>query len=255
MRVGRDMLGGNFKPNGDTTKYDWNGFMFDVQKRHLAIIDTDTTQVLLWAIGLDPEAHFVTDKGQKRSLGDSLRVENYKYYSMLAAAGSLLYIIKHCNKPQGCVLKQYLGTDEEVYELIKRHPALSESCKFCHGLQPDKGRPLVPPAIQAIMHYIGAHLLGKEDEASFFANTLAKFGLDIAYPHAINEGPGLHNPANLWLNWLKEQKEGNIDISRERKITGTIHAWNLYIRGRRIKQKEFIVPKFAAISKLDLEKI
>ena len=260
-QIARDQGNDNFKLNGDTIKFDYNGRMYDGQKRQKACIVSDTTQIMWWAIGNDPGAHFVTDKGQKRSLGDSLRIEGYARYTILAAAGAWLYIVKFCNEPNGLNLKVNLGSDEEVFEIIKRHPDLIKSVAFCHGLIPGKSKErqsrnqLIPCSLMSAIHYLATHFLDKTEEAEAFVSTVTKFPRDVAYPHAVNHGKNLYNPVNLWLTWLDEKKKGGISVSREQKGTGTFYAWKLYAEGKRIEQKNFKLPTYSSIPGLDLGRI
>ena len=261
-QISRDMGHGTnvqFLENGDTIRFDWNGYMFDGQKRNRGVITSDTPQVLTWAIGLNPEAHFVTDKGQKRRLADSLKIAGYKNYSVMAAAAVWLYIIKYCNEPTGFVMKQRLGSDEEVYTLIRKHPDLVRSIAYCVGCRPGKRKDLIsrgqliPVGLVSVIHYLATNFLGKEEEAAGFANTIAKYSLPVPYPHAVDNGPKLYNPASVWLKWLDERKKADVYISREIKGTGTIQAWNLYSAGRKIEKLK--LSNYAAITGLDLDRI
>jgi len=260
--IARDMERGTnvlFKENGDTIKFDRNGCMFDGQKREQAIILSNTPQVMLWAVGLDPEAHFVTDKGQKRSLGDSLRIERYRQYTIHAATAHWLYLFKFSNDPVKGLDTRQVGSDEEVYELIKRHPLLAESCRYCHGALPGKARrepgvsykQLLPVSLLAAIHYVATNFLDKEEEANFFVNTIMKFPLDTAYPHARERKPRQYNPVALWLDLVDKNQKAGIYVRRETKGTGTIQAWNLYSDGKWLEK--FKLSKFAAIANLDLD--
>ena len=261
-QIARDQGNGHFKPNGDTIKFDWDGRMYDGQKRQKAIIVSDTTQILWWSIGNDPDAHFVTDKGQKRSLSDSLRIEKYRNNTNLAAAGGWLYIIKFCNEPKGLSIKT--GSDEEVFDIIKNNPGLIDSVSFFQGRRPGSGsKPalekkrgsLIPGGLIAAMHYIGSHFLNRKDEADAFVNTITKFPREVAFPHAVNHGGKLCNPLNLWLTLLDQRKKANITVPRDVMGTGTFYAWNLYAQGKRIEQKNFRLPVYQAITGLDLDAI
>ena len=266
--IARDMERGTnvlFKENGDTIKFDWNGRMYDGQKREQAIVLSNTAQVMSWAIGLDPEAHFVTDKGQKRSLGDSLRIEGYSQYTIHAASAHWLYLLKYSNDSSTGLNTRQVGSDEEVYEIIKRHPLLADSCRYCHGALPGKSRKskghgdwasyrqLIPASLLTAIHYVATHFLDKEEEANFFVNTVVKFPLDTAYPHAIARKPKEHNPVSLWLDWVNKSQEAGIYVRREQKGTGTIQAWNLYSEGKWLEK--FKLSKYAAISNLNLDLI
>lgn len=265
-QITRDMEHGTnvqFLENGDTIRFDWDGRMFDGQKRNMAIIASDTPQILTWAIGLNPEAHFVTDKGQKRSLGDSLRIDGYSHYTIVAAAGIWLYIIKYCNEPGGFVLKQRLGSDEEVYRLIKRHSGLLKSVSHCHGALPGKRadnvagsrHQLVPVSLLSVIHYIAKEFLDSGEIADAFVRTVTKFPLEVAYPHAMESGPGLYNPVSIWLKWLDERKKEDIIVTREMKGTGTIQAWNLYSQGKRLEKMKFPKSNHSIINGLNLDLI
>lgn len=257
MEHGTDVL---FKENGDTIKFDWNGRMFDGQKRERAIVISNTAQVMCWAIGLDPEAHFVTDKGQKRSLGDSLRIEGYSHYTVHAATAHWLFLIKYSNDPSTGLEPRQVGSDEEVYELIKKHPRLAESVSYCHSKLPHKRSEkgvtfsrsqLIPISLLSAIHYIAMNFLDKKDEVDFFVNAFVKFPHDTAYPHAVARQPKEYNPVSLWLNWVKERQEAGVYVRREAKGTGTLQTWNLYSEGKWLTK--FKLSKFAAIANLDLD--
>ena len=226
-QITRDMANATFLENGDTIKFGWDGFMYDGQKRNRGVIASDTTQILTWAIGLDPAAHFVTDKGQKRSLSDSLRIEGYNYYTNTAAAGSWLYILKYCNsEDSGFRLKSRLGSDEEIYSLL------------------------------IVIHYLASEFLHKREEVGAFVNTVAKFPLEVAYPHAVDDAQkGFYNPLNLWLKYLHDRKESKTYVSREAMGTGTLQAWDLYASGRRLRPKDFKLSTFHAMEGLDISQI
>jgi len=267
-QIARDMEHGQnalFKENGDTIKFDWNGRMFDGQKRERAIIASDTPQIMSWAIGLDPEAHFVTDKGQKRSLGDSLRIEGYSHYTIVAASAQWMYLLKYSNQERagldgkiGLDPRQS-GSDEEVYEIIKRHPGLLKAVSFCHSTLPSKRvggfsrSTLIPVSLIAAIYHLASTYLGKEDEAACFVSAMVKFPLDTAYPHALERKSKMYNPVSLWLRWVKERQEAGVYVRREVKGTGTIQAWNLYSEGKWLDK--FKLSKFSAISGLNLDVI
>ena len=262
-QITRDMANATFLENGDTIKFGWDGFMYDGQKRNRGVIASDTTQILTWAIGLDPAAHFVTDKGQKRSLSDSLRIEGYNYYTNTAAAGSWLYILKYCNsEDSGFRLKSRLGSDEEIYTLIKQNPKLTDSVSAVCNMLPGRRQfiasrsILIPASLLIVIHYLASEFLHKREEVGAFVNTVAKFPLEVAYPHAVDDAQkGFYNPLNLWLKYLHDRKESKTYVSREAMGTGTLQAWDLYASGRRLRPKDFKLSTFHAMEGLDISQI
>lgn len=81
---------GEWKLNGETVAFSWDGVLRDGQNRLMAIIEAGIPVDTVVVRGVDPESQITMDSGTKRTLSDFLKMAGYKNYKQVATIGAAL---------------------------------------------------------------------------------------------------------------------------------------------------------------------
>lgn len=90
----RDMESGNWRDNGETIKFDWNGRLVDGQHRLAALVRAGIPHRFLVVRGVDPDSIHTIDMGVARRYSDVLRMNGVPNGLQMAAMERRLYLWK-----------------------------------------------------------------------------------------------------------------------------------------------------------------
>ena len=119
-----EMSGGLWKENGEPIIIGSDNVLIDGQHRLLAIIESGTTQKMIVAYDVDPEARRTVDGGLRRSSSDVLSVEGLQNgHRAGAALAAMINIIRGSRNFTGSVPKElligaYFEIEKELHESL-----------------------------------------------------------------------------------------------------------------------------------------
>lgn len=90
----RDMESGNWRDNGETLKFDWNGRLIDGQHRLAALVRAGIPHRFLVVRGVDPDSIHTIDMGVARRYADVLRMNGVRNGAQMASMERRLYLWK-----------------------------------------------------------------------------------------------------------------------------------------------------------------
>ena len=228
----RDMQEGDWCWTGDPIRFDKSGALIDGQHRleacKLAGVPFESTVIR----DLDENIMRFLDRGVKRTVADTLRLEGHPQSLILGAAARWLYYFKH----GAAAMSKSKVTSIEVLKMADAHPLLDESCKAVESAFGPS------PSLLAAVHYVGAVLLDQKETADEFATVFVS-------GKKFYEGDAAH----VWRERLIRSKEGRTRIIQEFMQRGTTHAWNLF--RDRTPCVILRIPEFVAFNELDYKKL
>lgn len=80
------MAAGQWRQNGETLKFDRDGFFIDGQHRLLGVVQSGVTILTGVTFGLDPDVMPTIDTGTRRTAADAMGLEGYSNRTVLSAA-------------------------------------------------------------------------------------------------------------------------------------------------------------------------
>lgn len=90
----RDMESGNWRDNGETLKFDWNGRLVDGQHRLAALVRAGIPHRFLVVRGVDPDSIHTIDMGVARRYADVLRMNGVRNGAQMASMERRLFLWK-----------------------------------------------------------------------------------------------------------------------------------------------------------------
>lgn len=224
----RDMQNGCWQFTGEALKLSLNGHLIDGQHRLLACIKADVPFKTLVIYDLSPEVQDVIDTGRGRTVADTLHLAGFTHAARTAAACRYMFNIKHG-------YSKYKISASEALNIFRKHPALHDSSAAVTGAYGPS------QALLTAIHYIGVHLLDKQPFADEFISVFITG----------NSFDGC--AAQAWRERLIRLKAAHSPIKRPNMFFGTIHAWNLFVKRKDVKQIR--TPDHAVIEGLDVDLI
>lgn len=217
-RYAEAMARGEWLINGDTIRFSAAGKLLDGQHRLSAIIEANTPIECVIVRGLDDNVFETIDQGKRRSVGDVLFIDGYKYRNELGATLGLIYY----NKMGGIDKKEIMRpTIHQLIEILNSDEArILESVQYICAMS-IRGA-LVSRPISAYIHY-QISKRGYIDQANkFFAGLYKGFGLEEK------------SPILLLRNHLISVKGKNgLLFGKKYTIAIVIKTWNAYIQCKR----------------------
>lgn len=214
----RDLMGrqkrGEWKPNGDTIRFDSDGKLRDGQHRLTMVVNTELPFETVVVRGINPDAFITIDTGRKRSLGDVLGIDGYEHSPVLAH--SVRYLRYY-------VSRRYAGFSyEQQRELLKKHLGLITSLNFYLGLEAPAGGP-GRQSIFVALHYLFSQV--SEEASNDFIERLVT-GLHLNEPN---------DPVYRLRGQLIYYKSARVHPNEAQIFGIAIFAWNAKQQGREQK--------------------
>ncbi|SDJ22497.1 hypothetical protein SAMN05192558_109293 [Actinokineospora alba] len=202
-----------FKLNGETIKFDEEGWLIDGQHRLAAIVFADIPVVMYVAHNVPRSAIVSIDMGRSRSLTDQLRVAyNYRNPGDL---GTIVRMILEWNETGWISQKSFRQVDpDEVHDYIRSNPDVIELPRVATGLGGD--------LVTAIM---------KRNQCGFLMWLLSRVDADDAkrfMNNLVNSVADYENDPCVLLrkHLLKLRNDRYGDVKRNIVLGLTIQNWN-----------------------------
>lgn len=234
-KYAQDMRAGRWcGQTAEPIKFNCDGTLLDGQHRLMACVKTGVTITATVARGVPHSAMTYMDAGEARDAGDVLSMRGHHNTHQLAAAASYLLdfksgTIRKGGRPRVLVL-----------DLVEKHRDLAVSVSRCCGI-----RCGASPSLLSAIHYLGTYGVSRVAETNEFVEVLAS-----GVPR---HGP--NDPAFVWRERMIRSRVSNsmnMALTRDAVVRGTVHAYNLFIGGVRVKK--FPIPdKNPGIDGLDRE--
>lgn len=218
---------GEWKLNGDSIRFDYNGVLIDGQNRLWAIVEADTPVTTLVGTGLEPEAQDTIDIGARRSLADTLVLMKEVNAHRTAS------VIRWC-----WLWERHLSTGAPVDH---RHepPTLQQLVAFfksrrsrivtavSEGERLHRKFKAAPSAMVGVGWYI-FHEMNWEDCQDFYFK--------------LGKGASLEedNPIFVLRRWFMNQHERRERARPDVVLAILVKAWNLYRDGGRIQHLRWV---------------
>lgn len=220
-----DMKVGNWAPNGKTIVVGTNGAVLDGQHRLWAIIESETTQIIPVARGVDPRAFVTIDVGMKRKTADFLKGEGIANATGVAATLNWLHRYRGQTMKGGTGANNSLTSAEQL-RLFHRESAIAD-----HAYAAELTKPLLPPSVAILSHYLFTQDRNREVADAFMS--------------AIGEGTGLKKSDPVWA--LRERLIAARTEAQKRKLSPLekfalcFKAWEMTVDGIPISRKGSLV--------------
>lgn len=210
----RAMLAGDWALNGETVKISKTGKLLDAQHRLLAVVETGVPLTSVVVRGLDDSVIETIDIGDKRTLGDTLRLRGEKNWNNLAAA--LVTTYRVMNRTMNTSL--YWPTNRELLAFFEDHGNLRGSIRMSHRATTSPTR--FPPSQAVALDYLFRQTDEGEKVDEFWVGLFDGVGLD-------NRSPVLALRNFLIKDLLETRRRTRVEY----RIALTIKAWNLFRAG------------------------
>ncbi|HET6496441.1 MAG TPA: hypothetical protein VFH61_13875 [Thermoleophilia bacterium] len=220
-----DMKVGNWAPNGTTIVIGTNKAVLDGQHRLWAIIESETTQIIPVARGVDPRAYVTIDTGMKRKTADFLKGEGIGNATGVASTLNWLHRLRSETMTGGTGSNNSLTSAEQL-RLFHRESGIAE-----HAYAADLAKPLLPPSVAILCHYIFSQDRSREIADAFMA--------------AIGEGTSLKKTDPVWA--LRERLIAARTEAHRRKLAPLekfalcFKAWEMTVDGVSLARKGSLV--------------
>ncbi len=235
-RYARDMKKENWDENGQALIISEEGKLIDGQHRLNACIKADVPFRSVVTRGVDEKAKLTIDAGKKRSFAHQLQMDGIPYPNHTAATIQTVFHIL-----EGSTATKL--TNHEMQKILDKYPDIFNSTKLIMSKIP-----LVPvPSVLAAVHFLASHFLSKRDmfAGQDMAGEFHKVfytGMPFYKPEAGKGTKTRKDPAHIWRERLiRIMAKPHTAIPRKSVIDGTVHAWNLFIKGE--TQSYFKIPE------------
>lgn len=167
--MARDIVEGKWQENGDTIRFAEDGALLDGQHRLAAVLEANTSIMMLIVTGLPNRSQDTIDGGARRSLGDVLLLQGESDVNVLAAVlrRSLTYVQNPHHHARGFNRAQ-VHTVAECLDFLRLHPELRAYVK---AGRLNGTAAFIPAATMAFCHWQFAMI--DESDASEFMHRLA----------------------------------------------------------------------------------
>lgn len=119
------MSRGEWKYNGQTIIFDWDGHLINGQHRLRALIKSNTSQTFLVVRGVDSETILTMDDGKRRNFSDNMYMKGSRSAGGLQAAYMFLFMHFSCPTVWGSARLNRPSTTQ-LNELSLQHPGLAD---------------------------------------------------------------------------------------------------------------------------------
>lgn len=224
-----DMKSGNWAPNGKTIVIGTNGAALDGQHRLWAIVESETTQIIPVARGVDPRAYITIDTGMKRKTADFLKNLNVSNAAAVGATLNWLYRYRNQSMTGGTGTNNSL-TEPEKLRLFKKESDIEDHA-YAADMVKSGGQGLLPPSVAILSHYIFTQDRSRAEADDFFT--------------ALGEGTGLKKTDPVWA--LRERLfQAKTDPTRRKlspleKFALTFKAWEMTVDGITLSRKGSLI--------------
>jgi hypothetical protein len=166
----RDMSSGNWSVSNDAISFDTNGLLLNGQHRLNAIIQSETTQMFNFAVGLPHDSFSKHDTGRTRTPVDALSIKGTKNsHNAHSACKWLLNFDYFYSKNGSMRVALPKRTNEDILKCEARHPELPSAILVIKSCL--KNGAIAPFGVLASCYYLFREK--NETQAEAFFKTLA----------------------------------------------------------------------------------
>lgn len=244
-----EMKSGNFPPNGDTVRIDWDYVLLDGQHRLWAIWESGKTMDIIIVTGLDPKTRAYMDIGKKRSASDICVIGGFgtNNFAMAAAVKNILYYTKTGKVSSSLSNKNV--PNRLVQDFIKKRTKASELNEWIEfGKKANtKVKNWLSPSQWAFVAFWLDNMPFNNPEKS--KKRVREFLLSFIEGDNLRKTDPILKLRNVFMNELKEIIKNN---GKKNKIAGgsvtakikfIFAAWDLWFKGEFGKDLEVDLKK------------
>lgn len=163
-RLAADMRNGKWVYTDTPILFDIHGNLIDGQHRLCAIIESGVSVMMRVTYNIDPDAQNVIDTGAPRSSADMLHLQGVPNSQLVV--GVIRTLIAEI---QGKPSRSLEYTNEQILAFFERHPNIPLYLVLASRMP--KG---IAPANISAMHYLGASILDRREEAEMMVRTMTQ---------------------------------------------------------------------------------
>jgi len=213
-----------WRTNGDSIRFDWNGDLRDGQHRLHMVMLTGIPIEAVVMHGIDPDAFVTMDTGKARSITDVFGIKKETNPRLLAA------VVQWAYRYLADRMTGKIESHEVLLSVLDQHPELRDTVQFYQGLNQPRGAPGYP-AVTLGAHYLFSRVNKREADdfiERFVTGLRLQEGSD---PVAILRGQVVSLAAPQTRLLLPNQIFGLFVL-----------AWNVQHSGKKVPKRGFNVP-------------
>tara|TARA_Y100000389_G_scaffold187573_1_gene209141 strand:- start:834 stop:1805 length:972 start_codon:yes stop_codon:yes gene_type:complete len=221
--LSKELLSGNWIPNGDSITFDTNGDCNNGQHRLKVIVDTNTTLDILTITNLSKEAFKTIDTGKTRSGSDVLSIEGIANSSHHSSVVKFIYAFKQNRYSANRQVQRTLSHTNLVsyfYELGE--DKLYEAFQFYNSVR-DTYSSILTPTYVSGFYYLLTEIDAVRGEE--FLRMLCE-GLNLTKNSPITA---------LRSKLIKAKFDKNYKLTNEDLLKNISYAWEKYLQGKQSK--------------------
>lgn len=207
-----DIRNGEWEVNGETIKFDWNGYCLDGQHRLTACVESGKPIVSYVVTGLDPKSRPTVDIGEKRSPADFLQADGHINTKLLQATAG--YEIQYRTGSVSTVKRK----PKEVQRLVDENPDLVETVNDIAQRYWRNGSAVVPQSLIAWLYW---HAKKQDPELA------DKFVDGVMYGESLYRG----NPIQAYREKMLRLKMMRRTLNPIERLAYGILAWTKFRDG------------------------
>lgn len=207
---------GEWVPNGDSIRFDSDGYLRDGQHRLKMVIMSEIPIETVVVRDISPSAFVTIDTGKGRNLADVLAIEDYENSTLLA--GAVRYLRTYVSRIRGV---SFFSHEQQV-SLLKKHKDIVASTEFYLGLDIPSGAPKYK-SLMVTWHYLFSRV-SPEGSNDFIERLVTGLRLD-------NSG----DPVHRLRGQLVANQMARVPAQLYFVFGVGILAWNAKQQGREVK--------------------
>lgn len=239
VRYADDMRDGNWVLNGEPIIVSRTGRLLNGQNRLQSCVEANAPFISAIITGVADAAFETMDDGAKRTLGNALHIHQEENTNALAATLVLLWQME-----RQCLGETAQPSKKQAMDVLARHPSIRGSVSKAGAV-----KHLMPTAIMALVHYVGAELLSVPEKANRFLEDVAS-GVGLAP----------ESPARVFREKMIFNRAARQRLLRKAIIAFSVIAWNKTYEGKGLKilkapvaegREKIIIPPFTGLPRAD----
>jgi hypothetical protein len=214
----KDMKDGNWKENGETIKFDFNGNLIDGQHRLQAIVESGITIELIIVEGLDPNVADTIDIGRKRTIEQYLKWADKAYTAGATSIVQQVLSFDKQNKQDGhSAADAGISQMSIMDEYVNDKNGYNEAAAYGKKVNSESQKVLKPKEVGGMYYYLHRRLGVDKEYIQMFFHRLCSAS---------------YNEKSFYKKTMKNL--GDKEYIRRSGVTRTnelIECWNAMVHG------------------------
>lgn len=214
----KDMKDGNWKENGETIKFDFNGNLIDGQHRLQAIVESGITIELIIVEGLDPNVADTIDIGRKRTIEQYLKWADKAYTAGATSIVQQVLSFDKQNKQDGhSAADAGISQMSIMDEYVNDKNGYNEAAAYGKKVNSESQKVLKPKEVGGMYYYLHRRLGVDKEYIQMFFHRLCSTS---------------YNEKSFYKKTMKNL--GDKEYIRRSGVTRTnelIECWNAMVHG------------------------